>query len=82
MFLWMDEKRAQYQEKYPEMSNTEISRHMAQAWNKLSEEKKVNVFLGTSLQLTGFLLLLENLEKTRSSSPGNIMEFSNILGKM
>ena len=63
MFLWMDEKRAQYQEKYPEMSNTEISRHMAQAWNKLSEEKKVNVFLGASLQLTRFLLLLENLAK-------------------
>ena len=41
MFLWMDEKRSSYLEKYPEMSITEITRNMAQAWNKLSDEKKV-----------------------------------------
>ena len=52
MFLWMDEKRASYQEKYPEMSPTEITRHMAQAWNKLSDEKKVSYSQPRSKQQT------------------------------
>lgn len=41
MFVWMDEKRAGYQREYPHLDATELTRHMAQAWNKLSSEKKV-----------------------------------------
>ncbi len=48
MTFFLNEKRAQYAAKYPDMSDQELTRHMVQAYTKLNHEKKVQQWLKCS----------------------------------
>lgn len=42
MFIFAEEKRQKLQQERPDLSESELTRHLARQWNDLSDKKKVN----------------------------------------
>ena len=46
VFLFSEEKKDEYQKKYPKLSNSELRKLLVKEFNVLSDKEKVNVSLG------------------------------------